>query len=139
MASVSGWLEAIVMSLGFLTVFGLMIGGMNDLFGQNNVIPIIDNSTQKAIESFMVNSTEQIDSGEVQFDAQQGITLKSSYAIVKGALNIIFNFVSGGWIENVAEWLNLGEGFTALAKILRVLFFISVLLALLYILFKVTA
>jgi|TARA_Y100000310_G_scaffold113968_1_gene112404 hypothetical protein len=137
MASVSGWTEGILISLLFLTVFGIVIAGMNIQYGENYNLGLTDNSTEQLFIEYQDTAETQIKGGDVEFDAQQGITLKESYALTKDLINIIWTFLSGGFIEDLVSLLNLGTAGTALAVTLRILWFLSLVFALLYALFKV--
>lgn len=137
MSSLNSWTETILFSIGFILILGFLVAGMNSLYNQDNNIPIIGNNSLNEFEEYLGNSTNTINEGEVVFNQEQGITLKSSYALVKGLLSIIWNFITGGWINDVISLLNLGDVGYTLALLLRILYFVSVILALLYILFKV--
>lgn len=136
-SSLTGWAETILFSLGFLAVFGIVIAAFNGLYGKTNVVPLVDTATESAFTDYISNSTNSIDEGEVLFTQQDGIALKTSYSIIKGILNIVWNFISGGWIEQLASLLQLGEAALILARILRIIYFISVILILIYVIFKV--
>ena len=83
MASVSGWAEGILFSLLFLSLFGLVVAGFNLQYGRNYSLGVSDNTTQTKFIRYMNTSETQIKGGEVAFDAQQGISLKSSYGMAK--------------------------------------------------------
>lgn len=136
-ASISGWTEAILLSLAFITVFGIVIAGFNLQYGQNYSLGLSDDSTEQLFIEYQDTAQSQIEGGEVEFDAQQGISLKQSYGLTKDIMNIIWAFLSGGFIEDMFALLNLGASGVAIAKVFRVLWFISVVFGLLYALFKV--
>ena len=138
MGSISSWTEGILLSLVFLSVLTLVVVNFNLLYSKNYILPFTDNS---ASENLFINyqdtSQKQIQGGEVEFDASQGITLKSSWGLAKDVVSITWSFLSGGWIEQTVDAWGIGESGTALAKGLRVLYFLSLVFALLYALFKV--
>lgn len=138
MGSVSSWTEGILLSLVFLSILTLVVVQFNGLYNKNNVLPFQDpsNSENLFIE-YQDTAQTNIQGGEVQFDAQQGITLKSSWGLAKDAVGITWGFISGGWIEQTVNSWGLGENGTALAKGLRILYFLSLVFALLFALFKV--
>jgi hypothetical protein len=138
MGTVSGWTEGIILTLVFLSVLTLIVANFNSLFGQNYIIPFRDNSgSEQLFINYQDTAQENIQGGEVTFDASQGITLKSSWGLAKDAVSISWGFLSGGWIEQTVNSWGLGEGGTALAKGLRILYFLSLVFALLFALFKV--
>jgi hypothetical protein len=135
--SLSGWTEGILLSIAFVLVLGIIITNFNGLYGRNEQLGLGTNTTSEDFIKYQETASEQIRGGEATFDASQGITLKSSWGITKEAFNVVASFITGGWIEQVFEYSNLGEGGQVLAKYLRVLFFLSLVFALLYILFKI--
>jgi len=137
MGSISGWTEGILLTLAFITVFGIVLAGFNLKYGQNYSLGITDNTTEQLFIDYQDTSQEQIKGGEVEFDADQGITLKESYGLAKDAINIVWTFLSGGFIEKVAESWNVGESGMVLARSIRIIYFLSLVFALLYALFKV--
>jgi len=137
MASVSGWTEVILLSLAFVAILGLVIGNFNFLYGGNNSLGLSDNSTEQLFVNYQDTSQQQIKGGDVQLNAVQGITLKSSYGLVVDSMNIAWTFISGGWIEKLASYWNAGESGMALARTLRIIYFISLVFSLLYALFRV--
>lgn len=138
MASLQGWTETILLSLLFVGVLSAVVIDMNIIYGENYAIPISDDSGSESLFiEYQDTAQTQIEGGEVLLDAEQGITLKSSWGIVKDLVNVIWYFITGGWIANVIGYLNLGVAGILLSTTLRVLFFLSVIFAIIYILFKV--
>ena len=137
MASVSGWTEAILLSLAFVAVFGIVVAGLNLQYGKHHALGITDDTTEALFIEYQDTAQSQIQGGDVEFDAQQGISLKESYGLTKDLINIVWSFLSGGFIESIVSLLNLGASGVALAKAFRILWFISLVFALLYALFKV--
>lgn len=137
MANVSAWTESIMFTLLFLTVIGIVLLGMNADYGKNYSLGITDNTTQQELINFMNTSESQIQGGDIDFGASSGIGLVSSFGLIRGAIRIVWSFISGGFIQNVMENLNLGASGTALGIALRIVWFLSLVFALLYALFKV--
>jgi len=137
MGSVSGWAEAILFSLAFVLVLGFVVAEFNIMYGQNNVLPITDNTTESLFITYQSNSQQKIEGGEVVLGEDSGIGLTSSYALAKDAIVIVWGFLSGGWIEDTINMINLGEAGNVLGKTLRIIYFLSLIFALLYALFKV--
>lgn len=135
--SVSGWVEGIVLSLAFVAVLGVVIAGFNLQYNKHYSIGLDDNRTEQLFITYQDTAQQQIQGGEATFDASQGITLKSSWGLTKDVVNIVWTFLSGGWIEKIAIMMNLGTAGMILARALRIIYFISLVFGLLYILFKV--
>lgn len=132
-----GWGEAIMLSFAFVVIMGFVIAGFNNMYGKSYSTGLTTNSSEQLFFKYQDNAKSKIEGGEVDTNAVYGVTLKSSFDIVKDFMNIIWTVLSGGWIENVAAMLNLGEAGMTIAFYLRVLYFISVVFALLFALLKV--
>lgn len=137
MANVSGWSEGILFTLAFIAVLGVVVAGFNSMYGQSNSLGFTDNDTEQLFINYQDTAEQQIKGGEVEFDAQQGISLKSSYGLAKDAINIVWTFLSGGFIEEAINNWGLGTSGTILAKTVRIIWFLSLVFALLYALFKI--
>ena len=136
---ISGWTEGILFSLAFVLILSLVITNFNGLYGEDNQIGLGTNTTASAFINYQDTSGQQITGGEVDFDSSSGITLRSSWGVVKNIFSIVSNFLTGGWIEDIFAMTNLGEAGQIWAKYLRIIYVISLILAILYILFKVKA
>lgn len=139
MAAFENWGEAILFSVGVVIVFGLIIVQMNALYGQTYTTGLDSkaNSTKARFIEYTSDSRNKIDTGGVDYGTDAGFTLKSSYGILKDFLSLSWDFVSGGWIEEIVGYLNLGESGAVLAFILRILFIISLVFALIRLIFGV--
>jgi len=138
MGNASSWTEGIVLSLVFVTILTIAIVAMNVQYSENYSLGLSDNTTEQLFINYQDTADTQIQGGEVEFDAQTGITLKNSYGLVTDAISIVWSFISGGWIEQVAYMIGLGQSGLVLARGLRILYFLSLVFALLYALFKVS-
>jgi len=137
MGNISGWTEGILLTLAFVTILGLVIGGFNSKYDKDYSLGITDNTTESLFINYQDTASEQLKGGEVAFDAQQGISLKNSYGLATDAISIAWSFLSGGFIEKAAQMWNVGAAGLVLAKALRIIWFLSLVFALLYALFKV--
>ena len=137
--SLSGWAEGILFSLAFVLILGLVVVNFNGLYDQDNQIGLGTNTTADAFTNYQDTAGDQILGGEADFDSASGITLKSSWGVTKEVFNIVASFLTGGWIEQVFEMMNLGEAGQIWAKYLRIIWILSLIFAILYILFKVVA
>lgn len=138
MSNISGWTEGILLTLAFIGVLGVVITSFNIMYSENNDLGLVDNSDSEGLFiTYQDTAEQQIKGGDVEFDATQGITLKSSYGIAKDAINIVWTFISGGFIEQLAETWGVGESGMIFAKFIRIIYFLSLVFALLYALFKI--
>ena len=135
--SISGWVEGILFSLLFVTVLGFIIINFNTMYSKNENMGLTDNSTENLFLEYTSSSQNLTQGSDVAFDSSTGITLKSSYGMTRDAINIVWSFISGGWIEKIINLWNIGESGVALARTLRIIYFLSLVFALLYALFKV--
>lgn len=135
----SSWTEGILLSLAFVLILGVVITNFNGIYDKDLQIGLGTNTTANAFINYQDIAGEQITGGEVDFDSSSGITLKSSWGIVKNAFSMVSTFLTGGWIENIFTMTNLGEAGQIYAKYLRILWVLSLILAVLYVLFKVKA
>lgn len=144
MGSLINWAEGILLSLVFLTVLGL---GIADLVHQysgvsgTNVdsmsIPLMDNTTIKQFEAYRNSSQSDIQNGTVVTGGIFGINIVQSYHLLTGFVSLVWGFVSGNWLVNIAGMMQLGEGWIILARIVGIVAFLSVVALLLYAFLKV--
>jgi hypothetical protein len=134
---ISGWVEGILLSLLMLSVFTLIVVNMNLDYSKNYEIGLTDNTTEKLFITYMDTSKSNVESGTVEYDSENGITLKESYNLALSAIKVIWNFLTGGWIYNIVNKLNLGDAGNYLARTVQILYFLSVVFAVLFALFKI--
>lgn len=137
--SLSGWAEGILLSIALITAFGLIVASFNNNYGASNEVPISDNNATQQFVNYIESSSSEIQGGEADTQSDAGITLSSSWGITKSVFNTIGSVITGGWIEDIFYMLNLGEAGQVYAFYLRILFVLSLIFAILYILFKVVA
>lgn len=135
--TLSGWSEGILLIIGFLTVFGIIVTNFNGMYGEDNQVGFGTNTTANSFIDYGDTANSKITGGEADFDSSSGMTLKESWGITKGVYSIVMSFVTGGFIEDAFYYTNLGESGQAFAVILRILWTLSLIFAILYILFKV--
>lgn len=138
MASMEGFTEGAILSFLFLALLTIVIGSMNNAYDKSYDIGLSDSSgSEQELIGYIDTSQTQIQGGEAEFDAQQGITVKSSWGLVKGGSSILFNFLSGGFIEKLVNAWHLGLAGAIFAKTFRILYSLAMAYAMLYVLFKV--
>lgn len=138
MASLSGWTEAGIGVILLLLCTAVIIGYMNVDYGQDND-PTFGMSTDTTLQRFKdYQGTLQTGlEGEAETEGTEGISLSSSWGMVKAGISMTFDFVTGGWINNAVGLLNLGSVGDYLALCLRLLFVFSIGFILIKLLFKV--
>lgn len=134
-ASLAGWTEGILLSLLIVSAFALVISDMNGLYSQGYQVGLGTNTTSSEYITYQDTLEEQVMGGEAVFDASQGLTLKSSWGMLKGGITIAWNFITGGWIETIViVYMGLPA---VVATTFRLLYFLSLGYIILKILFKV--
>lgn len=137
--SLSGWSEGILLTIAFLTVFGIIVTNFNGMYEKDNQVGFGTNTTADTFIDYTGTADDKVRGGEAEFDSSSGMTLKESWGITKGVYKILVAFVTGGFIEDAFYYTNLGESGQSFAVILRILWTLSLIFAILYILFKVVA
>lgn len=132
--SLSGWSEAILLSLLAVLMIGIIVAGFNTLYDQDHDIGINTDTIQENFEDYQETLSREITEGEAEFTSDQGLTLKSSWGIIKSGLAIIWDFMTGGWIETIVNYMKLPS---TVALIFRILYFLSLGYVVLKILFKI--
>lgn len=137
--SLSGWAEGILFSLAFVLILTVVVINFNGMYNKDNQIGLGTNTTAEDFTDYQDTAGNKILGGEVDFDSASGITLKESWGITKRVFKITTEFLTGGWIEQVFYMMNLGEAGQIWAKYLRIIWILSLIFSILYILFKVVA
>lgn len=133
MPSLTGWIEGILMTVLFITILTLTIGGMNTLYGKDYQTGLVTNTTEE-FGRYADTSISQIDGGEVELaDSESGLTLLSALGIIKTTASVIWSFITGGFITKAFGYLKF-PGSVGLT--FRILYLISVILIVLKVVFR---
>lgn len=137
-ASLSGWTEGALGILLLVFAFGLVVASLNVDYGKNfdGTLGMTTNTTYNDLVAYQA-TTEQGMQGEATTNAFTGISLGTTWGMIKAGLTIGFNFVTGGWIENAVGLLRFGAIGTYLGLILRLAFVTSMAFILLKLILKV--
>ena len=137
--SLSGWTEGILLSIAFVLIFGIVATNFNGIYNKDYQVGLGTNTTANAFKNYQDTAGDKISGGEADFNTASGITLTESWGMTKEVFNVVGDFLTGGWLEDVVYMMNLGEAGQIWAKYLRILWILSLIFAILYILFKVVA
>lgn len=129
-----GWIEGILFSLLIVALLIIVTGGMNLKYSKDNQIGIGGNTTTSALINYQGSAQTQTTEGEAVFTSSEGLTLKSLWGMMKGMISIVWDFLSGSWIETICLWMKLP---TIVSVIFRILYFISIVLIIITIFQKV--
>ncbi len=129
-ASFMGWTDVILMSLLFVIVLGFVIAGFNDKYDKNydTTMGLSTNSTPTAFSNLQNSYSSATSEGEASTDAQTGLTLSSTWLLIRSTGTIIWNFLTGSWIEKTCAMMQLPA---IVGAILRILYFLSIGLSIL--------
>ena len=135
--TLQGWTEGIIIALLFVVVLGIVVVGMNDLYEKDHKIVGLETSGfLDATESYQKGIEEKYRGGEASFLAQIGLTLKTSWDIIFSTMNLVWSFITGGWIETITtDYMKLPR---VVGLIFRMLYFLSIGFIILKILFKIS-
>jgi hypothetical protein len=135
MASMSGWFEGAILSLMFVLVLTGVVVYFNVDYSKSNNIGLLTNDTMNDLIGYQKISQDEIGSGEASFTSAAGMTLSSSWTLMKAAISIIWNFITGQWLETICtDYMHLPA---VVALLLRILYTISLVWIIIRILFKV--
>ena len=135
MANFSHWIEGMIFIVLFAVLITGVVGNFNSLYGKSNDVGLGMNSTQNALVNMQDTGQTNINEGEASFNSLYGLNLFSSWALIKQIAGVVWSFLTGGFIENIAT--NMLGLPAEVGLMFRILYFISILMVILYILFKV--
>ena len=135
MGSFSGWTEGILLSLLFLIGFAAVISGMNALYNESydGTMGLATHSMQEAFNNYQ-KTIENATTGKVQYQSVTGLTLFTSWDLIKATGDLVWSILSGGFVEDLVNLIHLPSYF---ALIFRILYFISIGFIILFIIFRV--
>lgn len=123
----SGWAEGILFSAIFVIFLGLVITGLNTHYSKSyDSTAGLGQSGSDVIDDFkeLESSLEtKIEGGEASQEGDTGLTISSLWSLLKITWKTTGSFLTGGWIESAANIANVPSVF---AKVLRLLFLISI-------------
>lgn len=136
--SLSGWVEASIFFLLFIVAAGSIFTGMNDLYPNESLTLTESANASSEINEYTSLSTSVeslFTKGDIFLGGDEGVSLESSWGIIKNIVDLIWQkIITGGWIEIFVEWMML-PAYVAVA--LRLLWFLSIGLIIIALIFKV--
>ena len=138
-STMQGWTEGIGMMVLFVLIFGIVIVGMNTLYTEDyNVEGLDTDAYEKALTDYGKSQDEKLYGGEVDFESNNPISLKTSWDIITGTLTLVWSFITGAWINTIlVNYLKLGQTGVIISTILRGLLFVAIGFIVLRIIFRV--
>ena len=137
--TMQGWTEGIAIAVLFVMVFSIIVVGMNSLYSKDHAIEGLPTGDYyDKLKAQQDSMDEKFSEGDASFLGSVGLTISTSWDILFGTLTILWNFITGGWIETIlVDYMRLGETGSVVAYVFRALFFLSIGFIILKILFKV--
>lgn len=134
-ASFSGWLEVIVLCVAIVVLFAGIFKDMNTLHGKDYNLGLGTDTTIDALEKMQNTVQNKTQGGTVTFLGYLGMTLSTAWDMTLGLVNLIWTFITGGWLETIlTDYLNFPATVTML---IRMLWFISLVFVIYKIIFRV--
>lgn len=140
--NMGSWTEGIIIMMLFLVGATILIADFNTNTGTNSSLGI-----SSSAESSLADFNELADSSKTNIDEGQtsltsfGLTLLSSWSLAKGILGILWDTLTGQWINyiilNLLQIANPMGGI--LVAVFKTLFLISLVLAIIKLFFKTPA
>ena len=110
MASLSSLMEGIFWTTVIvIIVSGVILGNMNVIY--NNNINYGFNETTgsfQKISNYQNTAQQYVTGGQTNFNSVNGLTLSTSWQMITDVAGLIGSFLSGGFIYNTLNNLNLG-------------------------------
>ncbi len=139
-ASFSGWSEAILVGILFILAIGIVVEGMNSKYGtskdpsfgldlQNNA-----NQSLNDFKSYQESIQTATNTGQASFASVFGLTLSTSYDVIKTSMGVFWSFISGGWILKAVMMMQLP---LVLGIVFQLIYLLSIGYILIKILFKI--
>lgn len=134
-AAISGWVEVIALSMLFIVLFSGVLIYMNDTYGGDHSIGLDTSAIQAngSLAGYTITAQGQIEGGETT-ETDTGLNLKESWTISKGIFSLVWQILSGAWIDNLVEMMMLPA---IVGIVLRILFVMSLVFAVIKLFFKV--
>lgn len=134
MASTNTLITGIIVVFGMILLTGIILTGFNDATDESYTLGL-DTGGLDTISNALGSSYNQTGGEVTQVD--DGLSLSTSWAMVKGLGDVLWNFVNGSVIYNVILLLNLGTAGIVIANLLRLLFVIIIVFSIIKLFFKV--
>jgi hypothetical protein len=141
-ASLSTFTEVALFSVLIIGLLVIISTQMNAIYGANNDLSFgmsgMSNSTLNELKSYQ-GTLKTGATGDATTNALTGINLATVWGMILGGVNLVWNFVTGFWIEQGVGLMHLGEAGTILAVILRIAFVFSIGFIIIKLIMKVKA
>jgi hypothetical protein len=125
LASLSGWTEVALFTTLFITLIGLLVVGMNVKYGENFDAtfgkPDRLSGVQQQLTDYQNTQQQAVSQGQAS-STGLGMSLTTTWNIIASGIGIMWNFLTGGFIEDIVGMIGFP---TIVGTILRILFVLS--------------
>ena len=124
-ASLSGWTEVALFSVLISILLIIIVGNMNILHDQNKdaTFGFSSNSTLTGLKDYQSTLESSIKEGESSTSSITGLSLSSTWEMIKAGINIVWDFLIGNWVRGAVKLIRLP---TDVGIILQILYVLSV-------------
>jgi len=135
MGSFNGMSEGIIMALLFVVFAGAVIGYLNIEYSEDFETGLDTSGLTDFYDA--TDTAYDATTGEVT-QTNDGLSLTSSWKMLKGLITVSWGFLNGSWINNLMVMIKLdgAAGYTA-GMVLRILFLGLILFSIIKVFFKV--
>jgi hypothetical protein len=124
--SLASWTEVALFTTLFMLLFIGLIASFNSTYDKDydGTFGLSESlsSTQSSLESYQETLKQSVEGGQAS-STGLGISLTTTWNIISSGANIMWSFLTGGFIEQVGGLLRLP---VAVSQILRILFVLSI-------------
>jgi len=124
--SLSGWVEVALVTTLFMLLIISLTGYMNVKYDKNydGSFGLSDSlsSTQQDLSDYQATLQQSVKEGEAT-SSGEGISLTTTWSIISSGINIMWVFLTGGFIEQIVGLMRLP---VSVGYILRILYVLSI-------------
>jgi hypothetical protein len=127
-ATFGSWIETLLIICLVGGSLALIGAGMNSMYGQNKDITygIVTNDTLTQINSYQTSMQNDTTQGQSSISDFGIFKLATGARLITLSLTLIWDFVSGNFINNIVNLMNLGDYSTILIVVLKAIYFITI-------------
>lgn len=127
-ATFGSWIETLLIICLVGGSLALIGAGMNSMYEQNKDITygIVTNDTLTQINSYQTSMQNDTTQGQSSISDFGIFKLATGARLITLSLTLIWDFVSGNFINNIVNLMNLGDYSTILIVVLKAIYFITI-------------
>lgn len=124
-ASLSGWTEAALLVVLLMLMAAIVVSELNLKYNQNNdpSFGIDTTGSLNNYSSYQASLIESVQTGEASTSSISGLSLSSTWDMIKAGISVTVGFVTGTWIEKSIALAHLPA---AVGTIMRILYILSI-------------